>query len=54
MEISRKFCKCIHMVCVNELGCCTIGEHFVDTQGFLPCKIMLNILSYWVETKVNK
>jgi hypothetical protein len=22
----------------GELGCCTIGEHFVDTQGFPPCK----------------
>jgi hypothetical protein len=23
----------------GELGCCTIGEHFVDTQGFPPCRM---------------
>jgi len=22
----------------GELGCCTIGEHSIDTQGFPPCK----------------
>jgi hypothetical protein len=22
----------------GELGCCTIGEHGIDTQGFPPCK----------------
>jgi hypothetical protein len=23
----------------GELGCCTIGEHFIDTQGFPPCRV---------------
>jgi hypothetical protein len=23
----------------GELGCCTIGEHSIDTQGFPPCKV---------------
>jgi hypothetical protein len=30
----------------GELGCCTIGEHFVDTQGFPPCKASPGRLSY--------
>jgi hypothetical protein len=25
----------------GEFGCYTIGEHFVDTQGFPPCKVSL-------------
>jgi len=25
----------------GELGCCTIGEHSIDTQGFPPCKDLL-------------
>jgi hypothetical protein len=23
----------------GELGCCTIVEHMIDTQGFPPCKV---------------
>jgi hypothetical protein len=23
----------------GELGCCTIGEHTINTQGFPPCKV---------------
>jgi hypothetical protein len=23
----------------GELGCCTIGQDFVDTQGFPPCNV---------------
>ncbi len=23
----------------GELGCCTIGEHSIDTQGFPPCRV---------------
>jgi hypothetical protein len=23
----------------KELGCCTIGEHSIDTQGYPPCKM---------------
>ncbi len=42
----------------RELGCCTIGEHsvehFVDTQGFPPCKVSLGRLSYWEEAKVKR
>ncbi len=38
----------------GELGCCTIGEHTIDTQGFPPCKVAPGQLSYWEETKVNR
>jgi len=38
----------------GELGCCTIGEHFVDTQGFPPCKASPGRLSYWEEAEVKK
>jgi hypothetical protein len=30
----------------GELGCCTVGEHFVDTQGFPPCRASPARLSY--------
>jgi hypothetical protein len=30
----------------GELGCCTIGEHCIDTQGFPPCKASPGRLSY--------
>jgi len=30
----------------GELGCCTIGEHSIDTQGFPPCKASPDRLSY--------
>jgi len=29
----------------GELGCFTIGEHSIDTQGFPPCKVALGRLS---------
>jgi hypothetical protein len=38
----------------GELGCCTVGEHFVDTQGFPPCKASPGRLSYWEEAKVKR
>ncbi len=38
----------------GELGCCTIGEHSIDTQGFPPCKAFPGRLSYWEETKVKR
>jgi hypothetical protein len=33
----------------GELGCCTIGEHFIDTQGFPPCRVSPGRLSFWEE-----
>jgi len=36
------------------LGCCTVGEHFVDTQRFVPCRASLGRLSYWEEAKVKR
>ncbi len=38
----------------GELGCCTIEEHFVDMQGFPPCKASLGRLSYWEEAEVKR
>jgi len=38
----------------GELGCCTVGEHLIDTQGFPPCKVAPGRLSYWEEVKVNR
>jgi len=38
----------------RELGCCTIGEHVIDTQGFPPCHTTPGRLSYWEEAEVNK
>jgi len=38
----------------GELGCCTVGEHVVDTQGFPPCRASLGRLSYWEEAKVKR
>ncbi len=38
----------------GELGCCTNGEHFMDTQGFPPCKVSPGRLSYQEEVKVKK
>jgi hypothetical protein len=37
----------------GELGCCNIGEHIIDTQGFPPCKVAPSRLSYWEEAEVN-
>jgi hypothetical protein len=39
---------------IGELGCCTIREHFVDTQGFPPFKVSLGQLSYWEEVEVKR
>jgi hypothetical protein len=38
----------------GELGCCTIGEHFVDMQGFPPCKTSFGRLSYWEEAEMKR
>jgi hypothetical protein len=38
----------------RELGCYTIGEHVIDTQGFPPCHTTLGRLSYWEEVEVNR
>ncbi len=38
----------------GELGCCTIGEHSIDTQGLPPYKTSPTQLSYWEETEVKR
>jgi hypothetical protein len=38
----------------GELGCCTVGEHSIDTQGFVPCKATPERLSYWEEAEVKR
>jgi hypothetical protein len=38
----------------GELGCCTIGEHSIDTQGFPPCRVAPGRLSYWEEAEVKR
>jgi hypothetical protein len=38
----------------GELGCCTVGEHVVDTQGFPPCRASPGRLSYWEEVEVKR
>ncbi len=38
----------------GKLGCCTIGEHNINTQGFPPCKTSLGRLSYWEEAEVKR
>jgi hypothetical protein len=38
----------------GELGCCTVGEHSIDTQGFLPCRVVPGQLSYWEEAEVKR
>jgi hypothetical protein len=38
----------------GELGCCTFGEHSIDTQGFPPCKVAPGQLSYWEEAEVKR
>ncbi len=38
----------------GELGCCTVGEHFIDTQGFPPCKVSPGRLSFWEEAEVKR
>ncbi len=38
----------------RELGCCTMGEHSIDTQGFPPCNMSPGRLSFWEETEVKR
>jgi hypothetical protein len=38
----------------RELGCCNVGEHFIDTQGFPPCQVAPGQLSYREEAEVNR
>jgi hypothetical protein len=38
----------------GELGCCTIGEHSIDTQGFPPCRVSPGQLSFWEEAEVKR
>jgi hypothetical protein len=38
----------------RELGCCTMGEHSIDTQGFPPCNMPPGRLSFWEETEVKR
>jgi hypothetical protein len=38
----------------GELGCCTVWEHTIDTQGFPPCKVAPGRLSYWEEAEVKR
>jgi hypothetical protein len=38
----------------GELGCCTVGEHSIDTQGFPPCRVAPGRLSFWEETEVKR
>jgi hypothetical protein len=38
----------------GELGCCTVGEHSINTQGFPPCRVAPGWLSFWEETKVKR
>ncbi len=38
----------------GELGCCTVGEHVVDMQGFPPCRASPGRLSYWEEAEVKR
>jgi hypothetical protein len=37
----------------GKLGTCNIRGHSIDTQGFPPCRMPLNKLSFWEEAKVN-
>jgi hypothetical protein len=38
----------------KELGCCTIGEDSIDTQGYPPYRVSPGRLSYWEEAEVMK
>jgi hypothetical protein len=38
----------------RELGCCIVGEHSIDTQGFPPCRIAPGRLSYWEEAEMKR
>jgi hypothetical protein len=36
----------------GDLGTCNLGKHSIDTQGFLPCRMILGNLSFWEEVEV--
>ncbi len=38
----------------GELGCCTVGEHSINTQGFPPCRVSPGRLSFWEEAEVKR
>ncbi|CAK9229861.1 unnamed protein product [Sphagnum troendelagicum] len=38
----------------RELGCCTIEEHSIDTQGYPPCRVSPGRLSYWEEAETRR
>ncbi len=38
----------------GEIGYCSVGEHSIDTQGFVPCRATLGRLSYWEEVEVKR
>jgi hypothetical protein len=38
----------------GELGCCTVGEHVIDNQGFPPCRAAPGRLSYWEEVEMKR
>jgi hypothetical protein len=38
----------------RELGCCTIEEHSIDTQGYPPCRVSPGRLSYWEEAEIMR
>ncbi len=38
----------------GELGCCIVGEHSIDTQGFPPCRVPPGRLSHWEEAEVKR
>ncbi len=48
-EVPRRIC-----LDKGELGCCTVGEHSIDTQGFVPCRVTPGRLSYWEEVEVKR
>ncbi len=37
----------------GKLGCCKMGEHIVDTQGFPPYRTTPSKLSFWEEVEVK-
>jgi hypothetical protein len=38
----------------GELGCCTVGKHSINTQGFPPYRVSPGRLSFWEEAEVKK
>jgi hypothetical protein len=39
---------------MGEVGCCIIGKHSVDTQGFPPCKVSPSRLSYCEKAEIKR